>query len=77
MTGGIGATVNLNQENQHAAQAQAESAQKMTADVVEGKVNPVESADNLYDESGSNEEANSQDVLNPGSREGRIVELVG
>ncbi|MBE9580990.1 MAG: hypothetical protein IMF18_05160 [Proteobacteria bacterium] len=77
MIDGIGATVNLNQENQHAVQAQAESAQKMTADVVEGKVNPVESPDNLYDESGSNEEANSQDVLNPGSCEGRIVELVG
>lgn len=77
MIEGIGTTVNLNQENQHTAQAQAESTQKMTADVVEGKVNPVESPDNLHDESGGNEEANSQDVLNPGSREGRIVELVG
>jgi len=66
----------LNQENPHLAQGQMEGPQKTTEDLVEGKVNPVESLNNLSDESDLNEETDSQRILNRRSRETRIIDLL-
>ncbi|MBW1677136.1 MAG: hypothetical protein KAT27_09690 [Desulfobacterales bacterium] len=77
MIAGIGTVANLNQDNPHAAQDQIEGPHGTTADVAEGKVNPVESLDTLSDESDLNEETHSQDVPNRDSGEERIIDLLG
>ena len=76
MLAGVGTVANSNQENPHAVQDQMEGPQETTADVVEGKVNPVESLNNLSDESDLNEETRSQQTLNRGSGEERIIDLL-
>ena len=73
----IGTVANLNQDNPNAVQAKMEGPHETTADVVEGKVNPIESLDNLSDESDLNEKTHSQDILNWGSGEERIIDLLG
>jgi hypothetical protein len=76
MLAGIHTLTKLNQENPHAAQGQIEGPHETTADLVEGKVNPVESLNNLSDESDLNEETDSQRILNRRSREERIIDLL-
>lgn len=74
---GIGTLTGLNQENPQAVQSPMERLRETTTDVVKGKINPVESLDNPSDESGSSGKANSGDLVDRGSGEGRIIELLG
>jgi hypothetical protein len=76
MLAGISTLANFNQENSHVVQGQREP-HETSADVVEGKVNPVESLANLSDEADLNEEAHSQDILDRGSGEGGIIDVMG
>ena len=77
MLEGIGTLANLNQDNLPGVQGQTENPHETKADVVEGKVNALESLNNLSDKSDSNEETHSGDILNRGSGEGRIIDVVG
>ena len=72
----VGTVANPNQDNPHAAQHQTEGPHKTSADAVAGKVNPVESLNNLSDESDLNEETRSQETPNRGSGEERIIDLL-
>ena len=76
MIEGIGTPANLNQENLHTLQGRVGELHERTADLVEGKVNPVESLNNLSDESDLNEETRSQETHNRGSGEERIIDLL-
>lgn len=76
MLADVGTVANPNQENPHAVQDQMEGPHETSADVAEGKVNPVESLNNLSDESDLNEETRSQETLNRGSGEERIIDLL-
>ena len=76
MIEGIGTVANLNQEDPHTVQGKTEGTHETTADILEGKVNPVESLDNLSDKSHSNEETHSQDLLNRDSGQERIIDLL-
>ncbi len=76
MIADVGTVANPNQENPHAAQDQMEGSRETTADVVEGKVNPVESLNNLSDKSDLNEETRSQETPNRGSGEESIIDLL-
>ncbi len=74
---GIGTISNLNQENPQAVQSPMERLRETTTDVLKGKVNPVESADNPCNESGSSGETDPRDVVRRDSAEGCIIELFG
>ena len=76
MIEGIGSVANLNQHDSHAVQGKMERPCETTADVARGKVNSVESLDNLSDESDLNKETHSQDVLNRDSDEEPIIDLL-
>ena len=77
MIEGIGTPAKLTQDNLHTLQGRVGEPHGRTADVVEGKVNPVETLDNLPDESDLNEKTGSLDILNRGSGAGRIIDLWG
>jgi hypothetical protein len=77
MIEGIGTVSNVNQDKIDTVQGQTEGPQETTPDVVEGKVNPVDPPDNLSNEPTSNEESHSKDVLNRGSGEERIIDVIG
>jgi hypothetical protein len=77
MLSGISTVANLNQDNPHAVQGQMDGPHGTSGDVVEGKVNPVESLGNLSSESDLHEEAHSEDMLNRSSGEERIIDLLG
>lgn len=74
---GISTLAKLKQDHPDTVPGQSGGVYETPADVVEGKVNPVESLSNVADESGLNEEAHSQDIRNRGSGEGRIIDLLG
>ena len=76
MIADVGTVANPNQENANAVQDQMEGPHDTTADVVEGKVNPVESLNNLSDESDLNEETRSQETLKRDSGEEQIIDLL-
>lgn len=76
MFAGISNPSRLNQENPQIAQNQVEAPQEATADLVKGKVNPVESPDKLPDEPDLNEETDSQRVLKRRSQEQHIIDLM-
>ncbi len=76
MLADVGTVANPNQDNQHTVQDQMEGPHDTTADVVEGKVNPVESLHNLSDESDLNEETRSQETHNRDSGEESIIDLL-
>ena len=77
MIEGIGTVSNVNQDKTDTVQGQTEGPRETTPDVVEGKVNPVEPPDNLSNEPTSNEETHSKDVLNRGSGEESIIDVMG
>jgi hypothetical protein len=77
MIEGMATLTNANQGNLHAVQGQAEQPQGTTRDVVEGKVNPSDKPENMFEESNSQEKSYSQDMLGSDSREGDIVDLLG
>ena len=74
---GVSTLVNLNQNNPETVQGQVEGAYEPAVDAVEGKVNPVECLANLADKSSQNEKTHSQDVVNRGSGERRIIDILG
>ncbi|NVM20859.1 MAG: hypothetical protein HWN68_03650 [Desulfobacterales bacterium] len=74
---GINTLGKMNQNNLEPVQGQAEVVYESTQDVVEGKVNPVESATNMADESSLTDEALSQNKLNRNSSEGCIIDMLG
>jgi hypothetical protein len=76
MLADVGTVANPNQDNQHAVQDQMEGPHETSADVAEGRVNPVESLNNLSDESDLNEETRSQETLKRDSGEERIIDLL-
>ncbi|MBW1739527.1 MAG: hypothetical protein JRJ42_00145 [Deltaproteobacteria bacterium] len=78
MIEGIGnVATNLNKDNPNAVQDQIEGLHETTPDVVEKKVNPVESLENLPDESDLKKETDSRDIPNRGSGEEHIIDLLG
>ena len=77
MLSGIGTVTNLNQDNLHAVQDQMEEPHGERADAAEGKVNPLESLTNSSNKSELNKETHSEDMLNRGSSEERIIDLLG
>ena len=76
MLADVGTVANPNQDNPNAVQDQMGGPHETSADVAEGKVNPVESLNNLSDESDLNEETRSQETLNRDSGEERIIDLL-
>ena len=77
MLAGIGTVGNVNQDNPRSVQDQAKGPHKTTQDVVDGKVNPVESHDNLPDKSDLNDKTHSRDIINQGSDEEHIIDIMG
>ena len=77
MLDGIGTVRNVNQDNPRTVQDQAKGPNKTTQDVVEGKVNPVESHDNLPDKSDLNNKTRSRNIINQGSDEEHIIDIMG
>jgi hypothetical protein len=77
MLAGMGTVANSNQDNPQAVQGQMETSHETTGDVAKGKVNPVESPDNLSDKSDLNRKTHSEDVPNRASGEERIIDVMG
>jgi hypothetical protein len=77
MIEGIGTPAKLNQDSLHTLQGREEGHHERAADVVEGKVNPVEPLDNLSDESDWKEKTDSQEILSRASDAGPIIDLYG
>ena len=77
MLAGIGTVGNVNQDNPRTVQDQAKRPHKTTQDVVEGKVNPVESHHNLPDKSDLNDKTHSRGRINQDPDEERIIDLMG
>ena len=77
MLAGIRTVANSNQDKPQAVQGQTERPHKTTGDVAKGKVNPVESPDNLSDKSDSNRKTHSEDVSNRAPGEERIIDVMG
>lgn len=77
MLAGIGTVANSNQDNPQAVQGQMEKSHETTGDVAKGKVNPVESPDNLSDKSDLNRKTHSEDVPNRASGKERIIDVMG
>ena len=77
MLAGIRTVANSNQDKPQAVQGQTERPHETTGDVAKGKVNPVESPDNLSDKSDLNRKTHSEDVSNQASGEERIIDVMG
>ena len=77
MLAGIRSVSNSNQDNPQAVQGQTERPHKTTGDVAKGKVNPVESPDNLSDKSNLNRKTHSEDGSKRAPGEERIIDVMG
>jgi len=77
MLAGIRSVANSNQDNPQAVQGKTERPHETTGDVAKGKVNPVESPDNLSDKSDLNRKTHSEDVSNRASGKERIIDVMG
>ncbi len=77
MIEGVATLANVNQSNIHAVQGQVEQPQETTRDIVEGKVNPSDKPENMFEESNSQEKSYSQDMQGSDSMGGHIVDLLG
>ena len=77
MLAGIRTVANSNQDKPQAVQGQTERPHKTTGDVAKGKVNPVESPDNLSDKSNLNRKTHSEDGSKRAPGEERIIDVIG
>lgn len=77
MIEGVATVTTAHQENPQAAQAQAEVPVEKTADIVQGKVNPVDEVEGSSNRAGSEEETEAQNPSASGTKEGRIIDLLG
>lgn len=77
MLGGIRTVANSNQDKPQAVQGQTERPHKTSGDIAKGKVNPVESPDNLSDKSDLDRKTHSEDASNRASGEERIIDVMG
>ena len=77
MLAGIRPVGNVNQNNPRAVKGHEKGPHKTTQDVVEGKVNPVESHDNSPDKSSLKNKTHSRDRINQDPDEERIIDLMG
>jgi hypothetical protein len=77
MIEGAGTLATINYAGSQAVQAEADSLRGPNADAVEGKVNPTEKSENMYEESNSQEDASGLKTANREAQQGQLLDILG
>jgi hypothetical protein len=77
MIEGAGTLATIHYAGSQAVQAEADSLRGPNADVVEGKVNPMDRSENMYEESNSQQDGSGLKTANREAQQGQILDILG